>query len=177
MLEELVAAGRVASGPLLGPLRRSDRQLVTEAMKRVGRRARRQALRCPSGGQQQRGFIAKPSSASRRFWSSTSRPPGGCRSPAALAASSTRLDTDLNVTVLYVSHESAIERYVHARTRPRVDPLGRQSGRSPGDLARPGACACLSRSSCGLPSPRAPWSASSRRRSGLPRPAPHEPDR
>src|SRR5262249_45325897 len=59
-VRELVAAGRLASGGLLGPLRRVDRGLVDQAVARVGLAERARApLRTLSGGMQQRAFIAK----------------------------------------------------------------------------------------------------------------------
>ncbi len=114
-LEELVAAGRVASGPLLGPLRRSDRQLVTEAMKRVGvAELANRPFNALSGGQQQRGFIAKALVGQPSLLVMDEPTTGvDAESQEALAALLDELHTDLNVTVLYVSHEfGAIERYV-----------------------------------------------------------------
>jgi zinc transport system ATP-binding protein len=59
-VREVVAAGRLAAGALLGPLRRRDREVVMEAIARVGLAgvADRPLARL-SGGQQQRAFIAK----------------------------------------------------------------------------------------------------------------------
>ena len=59
-VREVVAAGRLASGGLLGPLRRRDRAIVDEAIDRVGLSAAAdRPLAKLSGGQQQRAFIAK----------------------------------------------------------------------------------------------------------------------
>jgi zinc transport system permease protein len=59
-VREVVAAGRLASGGLLGPLRRRDRAIVAESIERVGLGDSADLpLRTLSGGQQQRAFIAK----------------------------------------------------------------------------------------------------------------------
>ena len=114
-VEELVAAGRLASGRLLGPLSRDDRGIVAEAIERVGLSdlARRQ-LSTLSGGQQQRAFIAK-ALAGRPSLLVMDEPTAGVDAAAqeALADLLDRLHRELAVTVLYVSHEfGAIERYV-----------------------------------------------------------------
>ena len=114
-LEELVTAGRVASGPLLGPLRRGDRHLAREAMDRVGvSQLAKRPFNSLSGGQQQRGFIAKALVAQPSFLVMDEPTTGvDAESQEALAALLDELHRDLNVTVLYVSHEfGAIERYV-----------------------------------------------------------------
>jgi zinc transport system ATP-binding protein len=114
-VEEVVAAGRVGSGPLLGPLRRADRDLVAEAIARVGlREVARRPLATLSGGQQQRAFIAK-ALAGQPALLVLDEPTTGvdAESQEALAELLDRLHRELKVTVLYVSHEfGAIERFV-----------------------------------------------------------------
>lgn len=114
-VEEVVSAGRLAAGGLLGPLSVHDRALVDEAIERVGLTAvRRRPLTRLSGGQQQRAFIAK-ALAGEPSLLVLDEPTIGVdvESQEALAALLHRLHTELGVTVLYVSHEfGAIERYV-----------------------------------------------------------------
>jgi len=114
-VEEVVAAGRVGSGPLLGPLRRADREVVAAAVERVGLSdVAHRPLQTLSGGQQQRAFIAK-ALAGRPSLLVLDEPTTGVdtESQEALAELLDRLHRELNVTVLYVSHEfGAIERYV-----------------------------------------------------------------
>lgn len=114
-VEELVSAGRLGAGRLLGPLRAMDRQLVAEAIERVGLAdLARRPLAQLSGGQQQRAFIAK-ALAGQPTLLVMDEPTTGvdAESQEALAALLDRLHRELNVTVLYVSHEfGAIERYV-----------------------------------------------------------------
>jgi zinc transport system ATP-binding protein len=114
-VEEVVSAGRLAAGGLLGPLRARDRALVDEAIERVGLTSvRRQPLSRLSGGQQQRAFIAK-ALAGEPSLLVLDEPTTGVdvESQEALGALLHQLHTELAVTVLYVSHEfGAIERYV-----------------------------------------------------------------
>jgi zinc transport system ATP-binding protein len=114
-VEELVAAGRLASGRLLGPLRRNDRELVADAIERVGlSELARRRISTLSGGQQQRAFIAK-ALAGHPSLLVIDEPTTGVDAAAqeALAGLLDRLHRELEVTVLYVSHEfGAIERYV-----------------------------------------------------------------
>src|SRR4029450_5399309 len=59
-VREVVTAGRLAPGGLLGPLRRRDRAIVAESIERVGLAGSADLpLRTLSGGQQQRAFMAK----------------------------------------------------------------------------------------------------------------------
>jgi zinc transport system ATP-binding protein len=114
-VREVVAAGRLASGGLLGPLRRRDRAIVDEAIGRVGLADRGDApLRTLSGGQQQRAFIAKALAAQPSLLV-LDEPTTGVDAEAqeALAALLHRLHEELGVTILYVSHEfGAVERFV-----------------------------------------------------------------
>ena len=112
---EVVAAGRLAAGGLLGPLRRRERAIIDESIDRVGLTAQRgRPLAKLSGGQQQRAFIAK-ALAGQPSLLVLDEPTTGVdvESQEALAALLDRLHRELAVTVLYVSHEfGAIERYV-----------------------------------------------------------------
>jgi zinc transport system ATP-binding protein len=114
-VREVVSAGRLAAGGLLGPLRRRDRAIVGEAIERVGLADHADApLSRLSGGQQQRAFIAK-ALAGEPSLLVLDEPTTGvdAESQNALAALLDRLHRDLNVTVLYVSHEfGAVESFV-----------------------------------------------------------------
>jgi len=114
-VREVVSAGRLAAGGLLGPLRRRDRELVAEAIARVGLRDVADVpLRTLSGGQQQRAFIAK-ALAGEPALLVLDEPTTGvdAESQESLAALLDTLHTDLGVTILYVSHEfGAVERFV-----------------------------------------------------------------
>jgi zinc transport system ATP-binding protein len=114
-VREVVSAGRLAAGGLLGPLRRRDRAIVDEAIERVGLgTVAGRPLHRLSGGQQQRAFIAK-ALAGEPSLLVLDEPTTGvdAESQEALAALLDRLHRELSVTVLYVSHEfGAIERYV-----------------------------------------------------------------
>jgi zinc transport system ATP-binding protein len=114
-VREVVAAGRLAAGRLLGPLRRRDRELVAEAIERVGLGAEAdRPLRTLSGGQQQRALIAKALAAEPSLLVLDEPTTGvDAESQEALAALLHRLHSELGVTVLYVSHEfGAVERFV-----------------------------------------------------------------
>jgi zinc transport system ATP-binding protein len=114
-VEEVVSAGRLAAGGLLGPLRRRDRAIVDESIERVGLTPlRRRPLAKLSGGQQQRAFIAK-ALAGEPSLLVLDEPTTGVdvESQEALGTLLDRLHRELSVTVLYVSHEfGAVERYV-----------------------------------------------------------------
>jgi zinc transport system ATP-binding protein len=114
-VREVVAAGRLAAGGLLGPLRRRDLDAVDEAIARVGLTAlARRPLRTLSGGQQQRAFIAK-ALAGEPSLLVLDEPTTGVDAAAqeALAALLDRLHRELAVTILYVSHEfGAVEHFV-----------------------------------------------------------------
>ena len=114
-VRELVSAGRLAAGGLIGPLRRRDRELVAEAIARVGLDPFAEApLRTLSGGMQQRAFIAK-ALAGEPSLLVLDEPTTGvdAESQESLAALLDSLHSDLGVTILYVSHEfGAVERFV-----------------------------------------------------------------
>ena len=114
-VRELVAAGRLASGGLIGPMRRRDRELVSEAIERVALADVADApLRTLSGGMQQRAFIAK-ALAGEPSLLVLDEPTTGVdvESQESLAALLDRLHSELGVTILYVSHEfGAVERFV-----------------------------------------------------------------
>jgi len=114
-VREVVSAGRLAAGGLIGPIRRRDRELVAEAIERVGLSERADApLRTLSGGQQQRAFIAK-ALAGEPSLLVLDEPTTGvdAESQESLAALLDRLHSELGVTILYVSHEfGAVERFV-----------------------------------------------------------------
>jgi zinc transport system ATP-binding protein len=114
-VREVVAAGRLAAGGLLGPLRSRERAIIDEAIARVGLSERASApLKTLSGGQQQRAFIAKALAAEPSLLV-LDEPTAGVDVAAqeALAALLSRLHEELGTTILYVSHEfGAVERYV-----------------------------------------------------------------
>jgi zinc transport system ATP-binding protein len=112
---EVVAAGRVSRKQFLGPLRASDKAVVEEAIERVGLGSlARMPITKLSGGQQQRAFIAKALARDPSLLVLDEPTTGvDVESQEALAALLDRLQSELHVTVLYVSHEfGAVERYV-----------------------------------------------------------------
>jgi zinc transport system ATP-binding protein len=114
-VREVVSAGRLAAGGLLGPLRRRDRALVEDAIGRVGLADRADdPLRTLSGGQQQRAFIAKALAAEPSLLVLDEPTTGvDVEAQEALAALLDRLHRELAVTILYVSHEfGAVEHVV-----------------------------------------------------------------
>ena len=114
-VREVVAAGRLAGSDLFGPLRRADRELVDEAVERVGLAKRSTSpLRTLSGGMQQRAFIAKALAAQPSLLVLDEPTTGvDAESQESLAALLDELHRELRVTILYVSHEfGAVERFV-----------------------------------------------------------------
>jgi zinc transport system ATP-binding protein len=106
-VREVVAAGRLAQGGLLGPLRARDRAIVDAAIEDVGLSEHaREPLSELSGGQQQRAFIAK-AFAGEPSLLVLDEPTAGvdAESQEALARLLDRLHRDRRVTTLYVSHE------------------------------------------------------------------------
>ena len=114
-VREVVSAGRLAAGGLVGPMRRRDRELVSEAIERVGLSPRADApLRTLSGGMQQRAFIAK-ALAGEPSLLVLDEPTTGvdAESQESLAGLLDTLHSELGVTIVYVSHEfGAVERFV-----------------------------------------------------------------
>jgi zinc transport system ATP-binding protein len=133
-VREIVSAGRVSRRRLLGPLRPHDRDVVARAISRVGLDGQAdEPVATLSGGQQQRAFIAKALAAEPRLLI-LDEPTAGVDADAqeALAALLARLHRELNVTVLYVSHEfGAIE---HVAERLLLVRGGIEFDGSPGDL-------------------------------------------
>ena len=114
-VREVVSAGRLVSGRLLGRLQREDRMRVAEAIDRVGLAAVADApLRTLSGGMQQRTFIAK-ALAGQPSLLVLDEPTTGVdvESQDSLAALLATLHRELGVTIVYVSHEfGAVEHHV-----------------------------------------------------------------
>jgi zinc transport system ATP-binding protein len=114
-VREVVSAGRLASGRLLGRLRPQDRGLVEEAITRVGLEGVADApIRTLSGGMQQRAFIAK-ALAGEPSLLVLDEPTTGvdAESQESLAELLATLHSELGVTVVYVSHEfGAVEQHV-----------------------------------------------------------------
>jgi zinc transport system ATP-binding protein len=114
-VREVVAAGRVSRTQFLGPLGRHDKALVNDAIDRVGLGALAdEPLIRLSGGQQQRAFIAKALAREPQLLV-LDEPTTGVDVEAqdSLAELLDRLQRELAVTVLYVSHEfGAVERFV-----------------------------------------------------------------
>ena len=114
-VREIVGAGRLAQGGLLGPLRARDRAIVDAAIEDVGLSEHAQTpLSELSGGQQQRAFIAK-AFAGEPSLLVLDEPTAGvdAESQEALARLLERLHRDRRVTTLYVSHEfGAVEEIV-----------------------------------------------------------------
>ena len=112
---ELVAAGRAPRTRLIGPLRHADRDAVREAIDRVGLgpQAHRR-LTALSGGQQQRAFIAKALAADPELLVLDEPTTGvDVEAQESLASLLEQLHSELDVTILYVSHEfGAVERFV-----------------------------------------------------------------
>jgi zinc transport system ATP-binding protein len=96
-------------------MRQRDRELVEQAIERVGLAHRADApLRTLSGGMQQRAFIAK-ALAGEPSVLALDEPTTGvdAESQDALAELLAHLHSELGVTILYVSHEfGAVERHV-----------------------------------------------------------------
>jgi zinc transport system ATP-binding protein len=114
-VDELVAAGRAPRTRLVGPLRRADREAVREAIDRVGLGPQAQRrLTTLSGGQQQRAFIAKALAADPELLVLDEPTTGvDVEAQESLASLLEQLHRELDVTILYVSHEfGAVERFV-----------------------------------------------------------------
>jgi zinc transport system ATP-binding protein len=114
-VRELVTAGRTVRRGLVPRLTRADRDVVDEAVERVGlAHSRSTPLQRLSGGQQQRAFIAKALAAEPELLV-LDEPTTGVDADAqeAFAELLQELHAELGVTILYVSHEfGAVERFV-----------------------------------------------------------------
>ena len=114
-VRELVTTGRASRARLIGPLSAADRMSVQEAIDRVGLSpSADRRLTTLSGGQQQRAFIAKALAAEPELLV-LDEPTTGVDVEAqdAIAALLQRLRSELEMTILYVSHEfGAVERFV-----------------------------------------------------------------
>jgi zinc transport system ATP-binding protein len=114
-VRELVTTGRASRTRLLGPLSAADRVSVQEAIDRVGLSSSAdRRLTTLSGGQQQRAFIAKALAADPELLV-LDEPTTGVDVEAqdAIALLLQRLRSELEMTILYVSHEfGAVERFV-----------------------------------------------------------------
>jgi zinc transport system ATP-binding protein len=114
-VRELVTTGRASRTRLIGPLSATDRMSVQEAIDRVGLSpSADRRLTTLSGGQQQRAFIAKALAADPELLV-LDEPTTGVDVEAqdAIAALLQRLRSELEMTILYVSHEfGAVERFV-----------------------------------------------------------------
>jgi zinc transport system ATP-binding protein len=114
-VRELVSAGRAPRTRLLGPLGRDDREAVREAIDRVGLLPQAdRRLSVLSGGQQQRAFIAKALAAEPELLVLDEPTTGvDAESQESLGALLEELHRELDVTILYVSHEfGAVESFV-----------------------------------------------------------------
>ncbi len=114
-VREVVAAGRLAGGRLLGGLGRRDRELVAEAIERVDLTSVADTpLRMLSGGMQQRAFIAKALSGQPSLLVLDEPTTGvDAESQESLAELLARLHGELGATIVYVSHEfGAVEHHV-----------------------------------------------------------------
>jgi len=114
-VRELVSAGRAPRTRLVGPLGRDDREVVRRAIDRVGLAPQAdRRLSSLSGGQQQRAFIAKALAAEPELLVLDEPTTGvDAESQESLGALLEELHRELDVTILYVSHEfGAVERFV-----------------------------------------------------------------
>jgi zinc transport system ATP-binding protein len=114
-VREVVTAGRVARSGVIGRLHGADRAAIDDAIARVGLSKHAESVVARlSGGQQQRAFIAKALAAEPDLLV-LDEPTAGVDADAqeALAALLERLHRELDVTILFVSHEfGAVERFV-----------------------------------------------------------------
>jgi zinc transport system ATP-binding protein len=116
-VREVVASGRLGVRGPVGPLRRVDRLAVTRCIGRVGLEDRADApLRTLSGGMQQRAFIAKALAAEPTLLALDEPTTGvDAESQESLAVLLQELQAELDVTILYVSHEFGAVEHVVSR--------------------------------------------------------------
>jgi zinc transport system ATP-binding protein len=123
-VSELVSAGRAGRTRLLGPLTRADRTAVKESIERVQLESlANRRLSSLSGGQQQRAFIAKALAAEPELLVLDEPTTGvDVEAQETLAALLEALHRELDVTILYVSHEFGfVERIVLVQGEIRFD--------------------------------------------------------
>ncbi len=114
-VRELVTTGRASRTRLIGPLSTGDRETVREAIERVGLVPQvDRRLSMLSGGQQQRAFIAKALAAVPELLVLDEPTTGvDVEAQEAIALLLQRLRRELEMTILYVSHEfGAVEHFV-----------------------------------------------------------------
>jgi zinc transport system ATP-binding protein len=116
-VRETVETGRLAVRGPVGPLRAGDRRAVDQAIDRVGLADRASVpLRTLSGGMQQRAFIARALAAEPALLA-LDEPTTGVDATAqeSLAQLLSELQSELGVTILYVSHEFGAVEHVVSR--------------------------------------------------------------
>jgi zinc transport system ATP-binding protein len=116
-VRETVETGRLAVRGPVGPLRADDRRAVDQAIDRVGLADRASVpLRTLSGGMQQRAFIARALAAEPALLA-LDEPTTGVDATAqgSLAQLLSELQSELGVTILYVSHEFGAVEHVVSR--------------------------------------------------------------
>jgi zinc transport system ATP-binding protein len=116
-VRETVETGRLAVRGPVGPLRADDRRAVEQAIDRVGLADRASVpLRTLSGGMQQRAFIARALAAEPALLA-LDEPTTGVDATAqeSLAQLLSELQSELGVTILYVSHEFGAVEHVVSR--------------------------------------------------------------
>jgi len=116
-VRETVETGRLAVRGPVGPLRADDRRAVEQAIDRVGPADRASVpLRTLSGGMQQRAFIARALAAEPALLA-LDEPTTGVDATAqgSLAQLLSELQSELGVTILYVSHEFGAVEHVVSR--------------------------------------------------------------
>jgi zinc transport system ATP-binding protein len=114
-VDELATAGRTARRGVLHRLRTADRRVIDRSIERVGLGPQHGSMLSRlSGGQRQRAFIAKALAGEPELLI-LDEPTAGVDAAAqeALAGLIEELRRDLDMTILYVSHEfGAVEPYV-----------------------------------------------------------------
>jgi zinc transport system ATP-binding protein len=114
-VREVVSAGRLAMGRMVGRLGSRDQAVVAHAIERVGLGQFADApLRTLSGGMQQRAFIGKALAGEPSLFVLDEPTTGvDAESQESLAVLLADLHRELGVTVVYISHEfGAVEQHV-----------------------------------------------------------------